>query len=304
VLEHQPMGKRKHEEDGEGGGKAAKTDAAGESVKDEVSMTREERRKMFWEQRRAAAEARSAAKAGKDTPENPEASDDATTTTTTTAAASSGGAAAEGAAAAAAGAAARGELSEAAQIFMDRILAQGVEIAKLKNEKASREDVKTAVDLLYAAKADYKAETGEDPPKKKRQRGGKKGKKREHAHGDRYLLFVGNLSFQTKREHIQKHFGRFGGLIDVRLLTDKVTKKPKGTAFIEFDNQEAHGKALGLHHTKMTGRVINVELTVGGGGKSQNRTDKLKRKNSRHLGIGGPQGINAIPLGTRKVPAE
>ena len=36
-----------------------------------------------------------------------------------------------------------------------------------------------------------------------------------------------------------------------------------------YDNRESHGKALGLHHSKMTGREINVELTVGGGGKKE-----------------------------------
>ena len=30
-----------------------------------------------------------------------------------------------------------------------------------------------------------------------------------------------------------------------------------------YDSREAHGKALGLHHSKLCGREINVELTVG-----------------------------------------
>jgi hypothetical protein len=36
-----------------------------------------------------------------------------------------------------------------------------------------------------------------------------------------------------------------------------------GTCFVEYDDREAHGKALGLHHSKLCGRVVNVELTVG-----------------------------------------
>ena len=37
--------------------------------------------------------------------------------------------------------------------------------------------------------------------------------------------------------------------------------------------------ALRLHHTTLGGRKINVEFTSIGGGKSQERKDKLKLKN-------------------------
>jgi len=33
-----------------------------------------------------------------------------------------------------------------------------------------------------------------------------------------------------------------------------------------------------MHHTKMDGRKINVEPTVGGGGKGSNRMEKLEKK--------------------------
>ena len=65
-----------------------------------------------------------------------------------------------------------------------------------------------------------------------------------------------------------------------------------------------HANALKLHHTKFSGRVINVELTVGGGGNSENRAAKLKEKNRIHLGTGGPDSINSMPLGKRIVPPK
>lgn len=39
--------------------------------------------------------------------------------------------------------------------------------------------------------------------------------------------------------------------------------------------------ALKLHHTQIAGRRINVELTAGGGGKSEARTQKLSERNER-----------------------
>ena len=39
--------------------------------------------------------------------------------------------------------------------------------------------------------------------------------------------------------------------------------------------------ALKLHHTKFGDRRINVELSCGGGGKTEERTEKIKAKNTR-----------------------
>ena len=57
---------------------------------------------------------------------------------------------------------------------------------------------------------------------------------------------------------------------------------------MEFDNdtQEIQSKmelALRMHHTEIRNRKINVELTVGGGGNSEARIQKLKEKNEKVL---------------------
>ena len=51
------------------------------------------------------------------------------------------------------------------------------------------------------------------------------------------------------------------------MLTKKGTTQSKGCAFLEYSDAESHGNALGMHLTKLHGRLINVELTVGGGGR-------------------------------------
>ena len=61
--------------------------------------------------------------------------------------------------------------------------------------------------------------------------------------------------------------------------TSKPTVKSKGFAFLEFNNKAALQQALKLHHSQLEGRNINVELTAGGGGKSEARTAKLKKRN-------------------------
>lgn len=104
------------------------------------------------------------------------------------------------------------------------------------------------------------------------------------------------------------------GLISVRVLTKRGTNKPKGCAFLEYDNPESHKvrektkndntdsteqRGLTLHHTLIDGRRINVELTVGGGGtyvmwwlkfllifdRTDKRKKKLEEKNARVHGM-------------------
>ncbi|SYW77795.1 related to NOP6 - protein with possible role in rRNA processing [Ustilago bromivora] len=126
------------------------------------------------------------------------------------------------------------------------------------------------------------------------------------AKGNKYILFIGNMAFTTTTDTISKHFGQTCGEVpSVRLLTKKAdpnalanlpaskrksiakgkaqdpTKaQSKGCAFVEFKSSEALRKALKFHHTMLEGRNINVELTAGGGGKSESRQEKIKAKNA------------------------
>ena len=61
--------------------------------------------------------------------------------------------------------------------------------------------------------------------------------------------------------------------------TGKQTAKSKGFAFLEFPNKKGLQQALKMHHTELQGRIINVELTAGGGGKSEKRIAKVKERN-------------------------
>ena len=101
---------------------------------------------------------------------------------------------------------------------------------------------------------------------------------------------IGNLGYKTTREEIQKHFTEAAGSPpSVRLLTTKPTKageaaKSRGIAFVELADSTAMQACLKLHHTSIQGRTINVELTAGGGGKSDTRSAKIKARNER---VGG-----------------
>jgi|ERR1700722_819100 len=67
----------------------------------------------------------------------------------------------------------------------------------------------------------------------------------------------------------------------IRLLTPKSvpSNKSKGCAFLEFSHHNSLQQALKLHQSTLEGRKINIELTVGGGGKGQGRIAKLQGRN-------------------------
>lgn len=57
--------------------------------------------------------------------------------------------------------------------------------------------------------------------------------------------------------------------------------------------------ALRMHHSKLEGRKINVELTAGGGGKSENRMNKIKSKNDE-IGRRRQQLVKRSPAAREK----
>ncbi|SCU96576.1 LAME_0F16710g1_1 [Lachancea meyersii CBS 8951] len=147
---------------------------------------------------------------------------------------------------------------------------------KTKDEKEGDKTTKrTAEDAL---ETEQKVDgTKEEAPRKKRKtRRGKGGKGKK---GNRFLIFVGNLPKGVTKIDLVAHF-KSSSPDEIRVRPDK------NIAFLEFDAEKDQKNiqsrmdvALLQHKTEMQGRKINVELTVGGGGNSQARLEKLKLKN-------------------------
>lgn len=106
-----------------------------------------------------------------------------------------------------------------------------------------------------------------------------------------YILFIGQLSYDTTKEQILEYFQKklkqdpslsstFSSPTNtsefqVRLLTDEKTKKSKGMAFLQTYDPQIMYACLQLHHTYLNERRINVERSTGGKKDSKKRQDKL-----------------------------
>jgi len=186
------------------------------------------------------------------------------------------------------------EGEETGQVFDDG--KQG-RIAGKGNGRAEEKDVSVSMEVVKTTKRKRVGENGEQEdqiPESRKVLKRKKGNdvtqssETKEKIKQRFILFVGNLKYTTTREAIQAHFVVCDPPPTIRLLTPTITSgfqrvKSKGCAFLEFTHRNALQQALKLHQSTLEGRMINVELTAGGGGKSKSRLAKVRERNKALL---------------------
>jgi cold-inducible RNA-binding protein len=73
-------------------------------------------------------------------------------------------------------------------------------------------------------------------------------------------LYVGNLSYRTTEETLEKAFSAHGRVVSVSLITERDTGRPKGFAFVEMSTpEESEAAKTALNGTEIDGRAINVD---------------------------------------------
>jgi cold-inducible RNA-binding protein len=70
---------------------------------------------------------------------------------------------------------------------------------------------------------------------------------------------VGNLSFDVTREELIEAFSAAGRVLDAKVPTDRETGRPRGFAFVEFEEEEAVARCIQqLHGQDLKGRALRV----------------------------------------------
>jgi len=109
---------------------------------------------------------------------------------------------------------------------------------------------------------------------------GKKGKQKRE---DRMkympkVVFLGQLPYTASKEDVEVFFTRNGFTnLQVRLLSDKKTKRSRGIAFVQFESADDAEKAIKMDHSLFMGRRIRIERTAAGGGNKEKRKGRVKR---------------------------
>src|SRR5881394_699753 len=72
-------------------------------------------------------------------------------------------------------------------------------------------------------------------------------------------LFVGNLSFNATENQLQDMFAAHGTVVEVDVIMDKFTGRPRGFAFVTMETKEGADAAVqALNGKDLDGRALTV----------------------------------------------
>ncbi len=73
-------------------------------------------------------------------------------------------------------------------------------------------------------------------------------------------IYVGNLPFTTGEADLRTEFESFGGVTNVKIVTDRETGRPRGFAFVEMeDDNEGRAAIDALNNKEIGGRILKVD---------------------------------------------
>jgi RNA recognition motif-containing protein len=105
-------------------------------------------------------------------------------------------------------------------------------------------------------------------------------------------LFVGNLSFNATQEQLRDLFAAHGTVVEVDVIKDKFSGRPRGFAFVTMETKEAADAAIQAVNGKdIDGRALTVNEArpredrpprSGGGGGGGYSGDRGGRRDYGH----------------------
>ncbi len=74
-----------------------------------------------------------------------------------------------------------------------------------------------------------------------------------------HKLFVGNLSFNTSENDLQDAFATHGTVIEVNIMQDRMTNRPRGFGFVTMETAEGAKAAIAaMNGVQIDGRALTV----------------------------------------------
>ena len=80
---------------------------------------------------------------------------------------------------------------------------------------------------------------------------------------DKRTLFINNLPFDVEKEQIKEMFNKFGKILDIRIIYNPHTQKPRGYGYIEFEEENSVDKIINYNKNfEINGRKIMVSKSI------------------------------------------
>ncbi len=107
-------------------------------------------------------------------------------------------------------------------------------------------------------------------------------------------LFVGNLSFNATQNQLQEMFAAHGNVIEVDLIMDKFSGRPRGFGFVTMESKEAAEAAIqALNGKSIDGRAMTVN-------EARPREDRPRSGDGGGGGYRGDRGGRGSDGGERR----
>ncbi|MCB9367381.1 MAG: RNA-binding protein [Calditrichaeota bacterium] len=88
-------------------------------------------------------------------------------------------------------------------------------------------------------------------------------------------LYVGNLPFNATEEAVREAFSAHGEVLNVAMIMDRETGRPRGFGFVEMDDAGADAAVVAMNGASFGGRTLRVNEAQprpeGGGGGFRER---------------------------------
>jgi len=92
-------------------------------------------------------------------------------------------------------------------------------------------------------------------------------------------LFIRNISDESRPEDLRREFGRYGPIVDVYIPVDFYNRRPRGFAYIQFEDvRDAEDALHNLDRKWVCGRQIEIQFAQG----DRKTPGQMKTKESRY----------------------
>lgn len=76
-------------------------------------------------------------------------------------------------------------------------------------------------------------------------------------------IYVGNMSYNTSEDELRNLFAQYGEVLSAVIIMDRETRRPKGFAFVEMEDDQAADAAISqLDGKEFDGRTLRVNEAV------------------------------------------
>ncbi|XP_030639242.1 serine/arginine-rich splicing factor 10 isoform X2 [Chanos chanos] len=94
-------------------------------------------------------------------------------------------------------------------------------------------------------------------------------------------LFIRNVSDESRPEDLRREFGRYGPIVDVYVPVDFYTRRPRGFAYVQFEDvRDAEDALHNLDRKWVCGRQIEIQFAQGDR-KTPNQMKSKERRSPR-----------------------